>query len=416
MPRRVLCIESDEGLRERLRVLLEGEGFTVDLTVSGLDGIARALTLPPDLVLADVHLPDIEGAELTARLKRERSLAGVPFVAVGASPGDHDVVLAAGADGVVERGHEDTLGDEVRAFLAGKRERLSEDGERVNLKTFSGDMAAHLETAVAGAQRATRRVEELGRLRSAFVHNLAHELSTPLTPLAGYLRILASGKLGALTAQQQRVVETMVQSVVRLTRVVDNLADFASLEAGQAPLLRTALEPDRLADEVVEEQKAAIRDARLHVTVLRGGGPPVLADGRKMRQALSNLVQNAVKFSPHGGEVLVEVTRELGRIRFTVYDQGPGVAPGEAERIFEPLFHAATRGETARLPGSGLGLPVARRIAEAHGGRVSVESPPRTQPASLARHFTGSKFVMEIPARAVEAVRPGGPAPAVTPV
>ena len=310
MPRRVLCIESDEGLRERLRVLLEGEGFTVDLTVSGLDGIARALTLPPDLVLADVHLPDIEGAELAARLKRERSLAGVPFVAVGASPEDHDVVLAAGADGVVDRGHEDTLGDEVRAFLAGKRERLSEDGERVNLKTFSGDMAAHLETAVAGAQRATRRVEELGRLRSAFVHNLAHELSTPLTPLAGYLRILASGKLGALTAQQQRVVETMVQSVVRLTRVVDNLADFASLEAGQAPLLRTALEPDRLADEVVEEQKAAIRDARLHVTVLRGGGPPVLADARKMRQALSNLVQNAVKFSPHGGEVLVEVTRE----------------------------------------------------------------------------------------------------------
>jgi signal transduction histidine kinase len=277
-------------------------------------------------------------------------------------------------------------------------------------------MAQHLETAVAGAQRATARVEELGRLRSAFVHNLAHELSTPLTPLAGYLRILSSGKLGALTPQQQRVVETMVQSVARLTRVVDNLADFASLEGGQAPLLRTAVEPDRLADEVVEELKAAIRDARLHVTVLHGGGAPVLADGRKVRQALANVVQNAVKFSPHGGEVLVEVTRDAGRVRFTVYDQGPGVPPGEAERIFEPLFHAAVRGgEAARLPGSGLGLPVARRIAEAHGGRVSVESPPRTQPASLARHFTGSKFVLELPARPVEAVRPAGATPAATP-
>jgi signal transduction histidine kinase len=416
MPRRVLCIESDEGLRERLRALLEREGFAVDLTVSGLDGIARALTLPPDLVLADVHLPDIEGPELAARLKRERSLAAVPFVAVGESPEEHDVALAAGADGFVERGHEDTLGDEVRAFLAGKRERLSEEGERAQLRALSGAMAEHLETAIAGAQRAVRRVEELGRLRSAFVHNLAHELSTPLTPLAGYLRILSSGKLGALTPQQQRVVDTMVQSVARLTRVVDNLADFASLEVGQAPLLRSELDPDQLADEVVEELKGAIRDARLHVTVLHGGGPPVLADARKVRQALANLVQNAVKFSPHGGEVLVEVTRDAGRVRFTVYDQGPGVAPGEAERIFEPLFHAAARGgEAARLPGSGLGLPVARRIAEAHGGRVSVESPPRTQPPSLTRHFTGSKFVLEIPARPLEAARPTGEAPAATP-
>jgi signal transduction histidine kinase len=417
MPRRVLCIESDEALRERLKALLEREGFAVDLTVSGLEGIARALTLPPDLVLADVHLPDIEGAELTARLKQERSLAGVPFVAVGASREEHDVALAAGADGFVERGHDETLGDDVRAFLAGRRERLTEDGERTQLRAFSGTMAARLETAVAGAQRATRRVEELGKLRSAFIQNLAHELSTPLTPLSGYLRMLSTGKLGALTPQQQRVIETMVQSVARLTRVVDNLADFASLESGEAPIIRNEVEPDRLADEVVDELKAAIREARLHVTVLHGGGAPVLVDARKLRQAVANVVQNAVKFSPHGGEVLVEVIREPSRIRFLVYDQGPGVAAGEVERIFEPLFHAATRGEAARLPGSGLGLPVARRIAEAHGGRVWVESPPRTQPASSARHFTGSKFVLEIPARPVEgASRPAGAAPAAAPI
>jgi signal transduction histidine kinase len=416
MPRRVLFIESDEALRERLKVLLEREGFAVDLTVCGLEGIARALTLPPDLVLADVHLPDIEGAELTARLKRERSLAGVPFVAVGASREEHDVALAAGADGFVERGHDAEIADEVRACLAGKRETLPEEGEREQLKALSGAMAARLETAVAGAQRATQRVEEMGKLRRAFIHNLAHELSTPLTPLAGYLRILTSGKLGALTAQQQRVLDTMVQSVARLTRVVDNLADFASLESGESPMIRNEVEPDRLADDVVDELKVAIRDARLHVTVLHGGGAPFLADARKLRQAVANLVQNAVKFSPHGGEVLVEVAREPGRIRFVVYDQGPGVAAGEAERIFEPLFHAATRGEPARLPGSGLGLPVARRIAEAHGGRVWVESPPRTQPAAQARHFTGSKFVLEVPARPVEGTgRPAGAAPASAP-
>src|SRR5512132_3736918 len=237
MPQRVLCIEGDPAVLTRVKSLLESEGFAVDTSESGLDGIARALTLPPDLVLADVHLPDIEGYELAARLKRERVLERVPFVAVGESREEHDVALAAGADGFIERRFDDHLGDEVRAFLAGKRETLPEEGERAQLKALSGSMAARRETAGAGERRASERVRELDRLKSAFMHNLAHELSTPLTPLAGYLKILASGKLGALSAQQQRIVDSMIQSVTRLTRVVDNLADFASLEVGEAPLI-----------------------------------------------------------------------------------------------------------------------------------------------------------------------------------
>jgi signal transduction histidine kinase len=408
MPHRVLCIEGDDAFRERVRAALEREGFAVDLTATGLEGIARALTWPPDLVLADVHLPDIDGPELTARLKREKALQKVPFVAVGDSAEEHDVALAAGADGFIERRRDERLGEEVRAFLAGKRERLPEEGERERLRALSGSIAARLESAVAGERRASRRIEELDRLRSAFMHNLAHELSTPLTPLSGYLRILASGKLGDLSPQQQRIVDSMITSVTRLTRVVDNLADFASLEVGEGPLVHGEVEPDRLADDVVQELKGPAREARLHVEVMHGGGGPVVADPRKLRQALSNLVSNAVKFSPHGGEVLVEVTRAAERVRFTVYDQGPGVRAGEAERIFEPLYHAAARGEDARLPGSGLGLPVARRIAEAHGGRVYLESPPRTQPASVSRHFTGSKFVLEIPVRPADRPRADG--------
>jgi signal transduction histidine kinase len=415
MPQRVLCIEGDQAIRSRVKAILESEGFAVDTTESGLDGIARALTLPPDLVLADVHLPDIEGYELAARLKRERVLQRVPFVAVGESREEHDAALAAGADGFIARTFDDHLGDEVRAFLAGKRETLPEAGEREQLKALSGSMAVHLETAVAGERRAAAKLVELDRLKSAFMHNLAHELSTPLTPLAGYLTILRSGKLGPLAPQHQRLVDAMQQAVTKLVRVVDNLSDFASLEAGRAPLLEEGVDPDALVDEVVAELRPAIKDARLHVTVVHGGGGVVSADARKLRRAVGNLVANAVKFSPHGGEVLVAVAREGERLRFAVYDQGPGIPAGEAERIFEPLHHAAVRGgDDARPPGSGLGLPVARRIAEAHGGRVFVESPPRTQPASSARHFTGSKFVLEIPVRpAHHPGAGGGPASAL---
>lgn len=408
MSPRVLCIEGDEGLRSRVRTLLEGAGFVVDTTAAGLEGIERALTLPPDLVLADVHLPDLEGYELAARLKREGALKDVPFVAIGASRTDRDVALAAGADGFVQPPFDDRLGDELRAFLAGKRERLDEDGERATLRTISSDMAAHLESALTTGRRASERILELDRLRSAFMHNLAHELSTPITPLAGYLRILLGEKLGPLGPQQRKILESMLHSANRLTRIVDNLSDFASLQAGTAPILSGPVEPDALADEVVAELRSAIADARLHVTVSKSGSPPVQADVRKLRQAVLNLAINAVKFSPHGADVLIEVSRVDGKLRYAVYDQGPGVAAGESERIFEPLYHAASHGDDARQPGSGLGLPVARRIAEAHGGRVYVESPPRTQPGSSARQYTGSKFVLEIPVLPADRPRAAG--------
>ena len=275
MPRRVLCIEGDKGLRDRVKALLEREGFAVDLTGSGLDGITRALTLPPDLVLADVHLPDIEGAELAARLKQEKALAKVPFIAVGDSREEHDVALAAGADGFVERGRDDTLAEEVRAFLAGKRERLSEerrahaapgplrrDGGAARDRGRGG-AARH--APGRGARSPPERVHAQPRARALDPAHAARRL--PPHPL-----LRASSV--PLSPQQQRILDAMLQSVTRLTRVVDNLADFASLEVGEAPLIHGEVEPDRLAEDVVRELGAPIREARLHVTILPGGGGP----------------------------------------------------------------------------------------------------------------------------------------------
>ena len=120
MPHRVLCIEGNEATRARVKSALEARGFAVDTSETGLDGISRALARPPDLVLADVHLPDIEGYELAARLKRDGALSRVPFVAVGDSREEHELAVAAGADGFVERSlDDDRMGEEVRAYLAG---------------------------------------------------------------------------------------------------------------------------------------------------------------------------------------------------------------------------------------------------------------------------------------------------------
>lgn len=241
--------------------------------------------------------------------------------------------------------------------------------------------------------------EDGARARAAFIRDLAHELSTPLTPLAGYLKLLQAEKLGPLSPQQKKVIETMSVCVARLTRIIENLGDFASLGAERAPLSLEPVDADALAERVIEEFRPFSRDARLNVTLVKAGGGPVLADPRKLRQALANVVGNAVKFSPHGAEVLVHVSRDAARLRIAVYDQGPGVKPGEVEAVFEPFHHARVRAndEDRHHPGSGLGLPVAVRIAEAHGGRIWLESPPRTQPGIGGRHFAGCRFTIEIP-------------------
>ncbi len=253
--------------------------------------------------------------------------------------------------------------------------------------------------APAAEGEAAQENEARLRARAAFIRDLAHEVSTPLTPLVGYLKILQSEKLGPLTPQQKRVMETMALSVARLTRIVENLGDFASLGSERAPLSLEPLDADLLAEKVVEDLRPFVKDARLHVTLVKAGGGPVRADPRKLRQALMNVVGNAVKFSPHGAEVLVEVVREGGRLRFAVYDQGPGVRSGDHDAVFEPFHRARTRASDQgnRHPGSGLGLPVAQRIAEAHGGRIWLESPPRSQPLSGGRNYGGCRFTIELP-------------------
>ncbi len=190
---RVLCIQGDEALRERARTLLEADGFAVETAATGLEGTRRALAAPPDAILFDVHLPDAEGYELAARLKRDPRLEKVPLVAVGASREERELALAAGADGFVSRELEAGLGEALRGFLGGRRERLSEEGERDTLRAISMTMGERLEAALSGERRAHARLIEVDHLKSTFMHDLAHQLSTPLTPIAGYLRILRRG-------------------------------------------------------------------------------------------------------------------------------------------------------------------------------------------------------------------------------
>ena len=222
-------------------------------------------------------------------------------------------------------------------------------------------------------------------------------MATPLTPIVGYLKILRGGKAGLLSEQQQRILESIGTASERLSRTIDNLVDFATLEGGGQAIHREDFEVGGLIAPVFEEERSKAKSRRIHLEVRVETQDHGFGDVRKLRQALSNLIDNAIKFSPHGSDILVRGSSDPTRLLLEVYDQGEGFLPGEAERVFEPFFHADRVGEE-RAPGAGLGLPVAKQIVEAHGGHIWLESPPKSQPEG-PHHFSGAKVAFWIPAK-----------------
>jgi signal transduction histidine kinase len=233
--------------------------------------------------------------------------------------------------------------------------------------------------------------------QAAFLHSVAHELSTPLTPIVGYVKILLSGKLGALTEKQTRILESVAQSAEHLSQIIDNLVDFADLEAGSSELHLTELDLAALLDRCLEEIRPQVRAKRIVLERLVSAPAVVRADEGKLRQAIHNLLDNAIKFSTHGGMILAELAPlGDGRVELSIYDQGSGMDAGALESLSRPFRHAASA-YPARKPGAGLGLPVSRCIAEAHGGELRAESPPRSQPLAPTHQLAGTRASLILP-------------------
>jgi signal transduction histidine kinase len=342
-------------------------------------------------------------------MRSYRSLDQVPIVIL-TGRGDRGLSLSVGADGFLEKPLDiSRFPDQVRAYIQGKREKLKSTEQRRHLREYSQSLTEKLETTVRELEAANQRLHAAARSKSEFMQNLSHELATPLTPIMGYLKMLRSAKLGPLADSQVKALESMGISVERLSRTIDNLVDFAALEGGAAGIERIEFDPLAVARSVFDETRAKAKSRRVHLDLTGAATHPAFGDVRKVRQALSNIVDNAIKFSPHGSEVLVRLFEEPGRVWVEVYDQGEGVQPDEGDRIFEPFFHA-DRGAEERAPGAGLGLPVARQIVEAHGGRITLESPPKTQPDG-AHHFSGTKVAFFLPWRGAAPSAPVEPAP-----
>ena len=228
------------------------------------------------------------------------------------------------------------------------------------------------------------RLRELDRLKNEFIAIVSHELRTPVASVYGAAMTLQRRELD--DQRRSSLLSVIFSESARLARLVDQVVWASRFEAGHARLSLEQCEPRQLAEEVIAAARLHL-PSTLSITLSADGTPPpVLADPERVRQVLVNLLDNAVKFSPGGGQIEVALERKDGHVSFAVSDEGIGIPPDERARIFEK-FHRLDPHLTRGVGGTGLGLYICHELVQQMNGQIWVE----------ARDPRGSKFVFELP-------------------
>ncbi len=212
----------------------------------------------------------------------------------------------------------------------------------------------------------------LERLRDAFLGAVSHELRTPLTSMSGFLELLGDSE-HELGPAGRKYVDVIRRSNGRLRRAVEDMLLVAEIEAERLELQPTATDLAELATATVEQALPAAAERGVELLLEADGGLPLEADAGRLRQVLDNLVSNAVKFTPSGGSVILSTRNGSGPITVEVTDTGIGIPQDEVGQVFSRFYRASSATRRA-IPGTGLGLVIARAIVEGHGGTISLES------------------------------------------
>ncbi|MFZ6030330.1 MAG: sensor histidine kinase [Chloroflexota bacterium] len=225
-------------------------------------------------------------------------------------------------------------------------------------------------------QRALSKLSEINQLKSNFISNISHELRTPLTHLRGYLTLMSEGSLGPLDEAMLEACDVMVRAETRLEQLIDDLIQFSLATRGELTLNLAPVNIDELIYGALQRSSKLARARKVQLDVdLPGSLPQANLDGEKVSWVLLQLIDNAIKFTPRHGRVLIDASHHDDLVTIGVTDTGIGIPSHRISEIFEP-FHQLDSSDTRRYGGVGLGLALVRQILDAHGAQIRVESEP----------------------------------------
>jgi signal transduction histidine kinase len=402
---KILYIEDDPSSLLLVRRMLTYQGYDVMTATCGLEGIDVARREKPDLILVDINLPDMTGREVTAILRADPDFADIPIVALTSQQqaGDREMGLGSGMTGYLAKPLDiDKIGAQLAYYLRGGRDSVDETSIRDAQALHNIRMVTLLEQKVRELEISNAELRRLERVKDDFVQITAHELRTPLALINGYGKLLDESEAIQSSAEQNADVKLFLEGLVgaidRMGAVLNEILTISRIATAKIELDLSEIDLAPLLQGIIDEFSTAITDRNLHLSITGSPWPAIKGDLQLLILAFRNLISNAIKYTPDGGQIHISYRREAHGVTISIADSGIGIAKDDLKRIFDRFvstrdnaLHSTSK--TAYLGGGlGLGLAICRGVVEAHHGKIWAESPGRDE-----NRFPGSIFHVFIP-------------------
>jgi len=380
---KVLVVDDEESVVVTIKAILQLDGYDVATTTSCKQARVMVRDTEYDLVLTDLRLEDGDGLEVLKAV-RESHPETVTIMLTGYASLESAIqALRAGAyDYLVKPSEVEELRSTVARGL--ERRRLGQELRlRVaELAELNASLQQRIDEATAELKERYEQLKELDKMKSQFLSIASHELKTPITAMSGFLQValrrvrrLSQGEAAAPVAEGLRAITEQLEVVYRqtgkLARLVDELLDVSRIQTGRIEFRYGDVDLSELANEVATRMQ--LTTTTHEITVRRDSENVVTADRDHLEQVLNNLVTNAIKYSPSGGAITIDVRPDDGGVRLSVTDQGIGIPEKELDAIFG-LFYRSPDRAARDAAGMGLGLYISKEIVVRHGGRIWAES------------------------------------------
>ncbi len=372
----LLLLVDDQPANLHLMVEILREEYRIKTVTKGSEALGIAARDPrPDLILLDVMMPELNGVEVLHQLRVDKKMGNIPviFISADASEQTQFKGLDDGADDYVVKPIQPlALLARVRNLL--RRKRAEDALERLNQ-----ELEQRIEERTLALSIAKEAAETANRAKNAFLRTVSHELRTPMNAILGFTDI---AKYSASDPEQMQYLETVTKASEQLLAIINGIIDVSEKEANRLTLEKVNFTVGRVLEDAINRigNNASEKGLKLNTEV----APeivdlPLQGDPKRIGQVLSNLIDNAVKFTAQGA-VSVHLTLDKETqsdvcVRFEVRDTGIGIAQKDQDRVFD-TFQQADGSLTRSYGGTGLGLAIARRLVRSMGGKLGVNSQP----------------------------------------
>jgi signal transduction histidine kinase len=392
---RVLLVDDDPDVAQTVSNILCQEQYEVVVAVSAEQALDAVVERPHDVLLIELALTEADGLSLLAEVRRKAPTTCCIVLTGYASVESAVAALRRGAyDYLVKPCVIEDLKQTVRRAITQRRLTLLAARREQQLKELNDQLEERVQARTAELTHANQRLADANAAKDRFLATLSHELRTPLTPLRAGLDLLRARLPGG---EWRPLLDAMQRNLSQEARLIDDLLDIARITAGKMSLERRPVDLAGCIRAAVEmiEPRAALKAQVLEVE-LRDVFPPLLADPVRLQQVVANLLDNAVKFSPAEGRIVLSAWLAEQHVFIEVVDSGPGIKPAFLTRVFE-AFWQADSSSRRQHGGTGLGLAIAREIALLHDGDLQ---------AANAQPGPGACFTFHFPLVAAEAQPP----------